>query len=506
MADRSGTLGSAGRAQPVVYGQMDTMFKFLDLSLSPSKNDRSAKLGQNLQSYGVAVCDIDPKTLKVSLADGLIARGTKRSLAVPEPDNWVYRIHDRGRDRVWAIRLVSDHTNKHNERKNRSSMVIDQQDRQRWGHLSEVFWVKDVGVDLSDPDLQFNGAGILKGLCAENRSVRQIGARGVILRAPGQPQPTPTGAQGDPGKKRYHTAFNVNREAGFVTDGKRIGQLRRIVALDDWLKVGANADGEPLVHAALPSDVYFSADADKWGPLAFHCADWPLTDGKVLVGYHWWFDRRDQCRTNNEAKDQSEDGKEIPYKQPNKNVWVFVRLPRENVPTGGGVMPPDAPSGPYVGFPAPMGGAAGPGVGGVGAFNSVDYPAGVLRAESGVIPLPEEMVRTWGINVEVEFVTPAAGIIGPFIRVQFDYCVIAPGGDAAPIVPTGSIVVDLTPAGFPGAAKLYRLVFHVPHSEIKGAARGKISWALGRRGDIDASPSTWHVVGRASNFSPKILV
>jgi hypothetical protein len=47
---------------------------------------------------------------------------------------------------------------------------------------------------------------------------------------------------------------------------------------------------------------------------------------------------------------------------------------------------------------------------------------------------------------------------------------------------------------------LYRVIFKVPYADIKNAAGGKIAWAFARRGDLDISPSTFHLAGREFSF------
>lgn len=486
-----GALLVGDRPAPPHYGQTDSLIKLVDLSKHPVKNDRIAKLGNLWGTPGVLVCDYDPKSNRVSIADGILAPGTQYSLGPFEPDMWLYRIHSKfGADRVWAPRMIADHTNKHNEEKCRSTYVIDQQETQRQGHYSEVFWAKDVGVKLGSDLLKLNGAGQTAAICQQKRG--------------GFRAPVASGGQGNPDDQRYHLCLNANFEAGFITDGSNIGQLRHVIVLDDWINQAFNADGERLVTAALPSDVIFSANPEQWGPLAFDCGGFEPTMGHVLTGYHWWFQPTDQCRVDRKFKDKSEDGKEIARRVPRKNIWVFVRKDPEWVPTGDGGKAPDPPPGPQLGFPAPLGGAAGPAAGGVGAFGTADYAAGVKRAESNVIPLPETLSPTWNMNVEVEFSSPVAGFLGPGVLVQFDYCVVPKGGSTAPVVVTGSFPRVLTPAAYPGLAKLYRLVFVIPAAQIKAAKGGKVVWALGRRGDIDATPDIWHVIGRASSFSPAI--
>jgi len=492
MGKIEGALLVGDRPAPPHYGQTDQIIKLVDLSQHPVKNQRILKLGNFWGTHGGLVCDYDVATNKVSLADGILAPGTQRSISPFEPDNWLYRIHSKGGpDRVWSTRLIVDHTNKHNEEKNRSTYVIDQRGTQRQGHLSEVFWVKDVGVKIGSNLLKLNGAGQTAAICQQKRG----GFRADVS----------TGGSGNPDDQRYHLCFNVNKEAGFITDGGRIGQLRRLMVVDPWMQSGKNADGEAFVHAAIPSDVYFSANPGQWGPLAFFCGNLPYTDGDYLVGYHWWFAPREQCRQNKDYTDDSEDGKQISPLEPPKNIWVFVKQAAEWVPTPGHNPPGLPPGGGVVAtFAGAFAGAPPPVGGGVGSFVTWDFAPGFIKAFQSYIPIPEHLPVDRSINLQFEWITPAGGIIAPAIKVQFDYAIVQKGASAAPLVLTGSLTRLLTAAAFPGSKILYRLIFKIPPTELKDAAGGKIAWAFGRRGDLDASLQAFNLAGSEWSFSAVI--
>jgi hypothetical protein len=226
--------GDLGDGQ--VYNPTVEALTFWDLSESPTTNDRIKKLGAELASRAQALADYDEKAHVGKYADALQPdRGQNQpvvTLRLFEPDNWVPRLHEengRGKDSVWALRFISDHSNYAKERECRSTMVIDQDEKaQSWAWLSDVTWLVDLGTSVEDNELAFNGAGFLTMLYAT----------------------------GKPIKKRAALAINMAGNAGFLTQGTAIGQLQHVLCI---VGAGQGTLTRPTkqTEAALRGDVHF---------------------------------------------------------------------------------------------------------------------------------------------------------------------------------------------------------------------------------------------------------
>ena len=187
---------------------MDGILALKDWSGFPTNNtNRIAKLGFMRSQLAAIICEWDSFNRDTVLADGISTPG-EDSVWQFEPDNFMFRKHEDGdfADRVWAVRMICDHSEAHNKQKNRSTAVIDQRDDQRQGHLTEVFWVKDVEGEDGDNEQRYSAAGEWIGLCTAD-----VGA-----------------GRRDSEGKNYHTCINMYRSAGYVTDGVNIAQWNQI--------------------------------------------------------------------------------------------------------------------------------------------------------------------------------------------------------------------------------------------------------------------------------------
>lgn len=224
-----------------VYNPTLEAVTFWDLSEKPTANDRIKKLGADLASRAQALLGYDEKKHLGDFSDALpktlgtpTQGGTKPvvSLRLYEPDNWALRLHEengRGRDSVWALRFISDHSNYARERECRSTMVIDQDEKaQSWAWLSDLTWLVDLGTSVQDNELAFNGAGFLSMLYAG----------------------------GKPVKKRAALAINIAGNAGFLTQGTAIGQLQHIITIVGAAQ-GTLTRPTKQTEAALRGDVHF---------------------------------------------------------------------------------------------------------------------------------------------------------------------------------------------------------------------------------------------------------
>jgi hypothetical protein len=494
-------INSAGNSFEREYSKASNYRAFWDLSLEPATNsskktapdeptDREKKLGSFDGAIGVAICAFDPVRARAILADGIprTVQGKKldgiyHTRRVMEPDNWVPRFHEprgKGNDSTWDVRLIADHTNRHNERTVRSTFVIDQQDAQKWGHLSEILWVKDVQVETDHEELFFEPNGFLEGICKAPPTVTQSGGLGTtVSQAAGQPKPAQQKPKKARGRPRYHTCFNVNKEAGHLTDGCHIGQLAHIVTLQRALQTAINRDGEPLVNAALRADVRFYSNDGQWGPLAFGnpgpgiegirvsgnaCTPLPETKGKILTGRHWWHTDTGQCLgTQAPCFDPSEDGGAIQEKR-NLAIWNWVALPFfPDVPTDSPEkVPPDFPSRP-AGLTTPTKSSA-------EVFPTDDFRPNRVTGYTKTFQHPESFTPGWVYTVMVNF------CVDSFL----DLADLEITADVVSVKPGQSIVagaVDLT------ATKTFdlllgnvdqRIGFTIPESVYAGDEGGKM--------------------------------
>lgn len=160
----------------------------IDASLSPHKNNRSAKMGSGNQTFASAVLGYNPRTKQVTSGDGT---GSNLVRYPFEPDNWIHRKHGKGFDLVWASRLIVDKTNKAQDKKNRSTHVIDQSEDQLYGNFADLFWICKTGVET---DFSVNGAGYA--------------------------------SSGDGNRDALALSCALNE--GFISDGKKFAQLAHV--------------------------------------------------------------------------------------------------------------------------------------------------------------------------------------------------------------------------------------------------------------------------------------
>jgi hypothetical protein len=238
----------SGRQEAKHFGHLETHLVMLDLSKGfPTKNDRAAKLGNQLQTMGAAVMDYDVARRRITLADGITkikGKATRRTIFPFEPDNIQLRFHQHGglkRDSVYAFRLIADHTNPATSRANRSTMLIDQCDHQRQGSFQDLFWGCDLGTDVGDDENTIGPAGY-----------------------PAVLDPSLSGAMEG---VRLAAAFNLAKNAGFVSDGRNVGQFWHAFVLAKAGEVGQTTTDSPCQPKtkktfALRGDVAFMVKKD----------------------------------------------------------------------------------------------------------------------------------------------------------------------------------------------------------------------------------------------------
>lgn len=187
MSDLSGTrdVKEGGRCLRTIM--------LVDVSQGTGKNNRSAKLGSGNQTFASAVIAFDGRTRGVVTGDGTGSQLTRYPF---EPDNWIFRRHGHGFDNVWAVRLTVDKDNKAQDKKNRSTHVIDQANHQKYGTFSDLFWICKTDVDT---DYDVDGGGFIGG---------GSGTRDAL-------------------------ALSMAKNEGFISDGKKFGQLAHVLCFLD---------------------------------------------------------------------------------------------------------------------------------------------------------------------------------------------------------------------------------------------------------------------------------
>lgn len=495
------------RKQEKDVGRTDRVFAGLDLSFAPSKNDRMAKLGVFNQTMIGSVLEYDPKTKGAKLADGV--DNPQRSIRPLEPDNLVYRNHG-GRDAVWAIRGICEHSNKWGD-KHRSTLFIDQCKDQNWGFFSDMGWVKDLD---SKAGLGLNGAGIYTGLMRGGRS--SIGGGGISGAAqtalakaaagpggsgfkftPGVISGGGSGGGGGGGKSKLCALmFNINKRAGYVTDGIDAGQFWHVFSL--WPSGGSKSEEECEIVSrkdlTLRGDVAF----DMGGKNAHIAMGGAYeTKGDIFSGMHWLYTPSPLPP----AGELSEDGKSVHpvlARRLGPGIWVYIKKPQEWVPTedGGWGVPP--------GWPGVPGGTLTPTQGSQGNLSGYIYPAGVgvVSGEAFIYNIPEQIATPQGVDIAINFVTPAApNWPGITINLQLEYFVVAPGGACGGAL-TGTFALPITAGLFPAASTDYRYVCRIPSSQLIGAEGGKIAFALYRTAGLNAAGLL--VVSKMSHFGDAV--
>ncbi len=196
------------------HGQSVDALVLWDLSGGAVLNERDLKLGNQLGQRGVAVGLYDPLLAAWMLADGDHGGADFTSNVMLEPDNWNLRLHSqggKGRDNVWAHRLIADHSNPAQTRANRSSHVIDQEMAQEWAGLDDIFRIVEKQTAVDDPELHYTMAGFLAMVTGAS-DPKSMGRAVSIV------------AQG--GKAtRGALSIDISRNLGFASDKTNFGQF-----------------------------------------------------------------------------------------------------------------------------------------------------------------------------------------------------------------------------------------------------------------------------------------
>lgn len=501
-------LGGPTRSTDREYGSDKSLFVPWDISKMPANNsDRVAKLGFGDTTRAMAFIGFDKKALWAQLADGHTGKPKWSALVFTEPDNWVFRPHEGnggndGVDNVLALRLIVDHSNFSDKRKQRSTIWVDQCNDQTWAWAMDAFWVKNLQASVADSELDFDKASFLRGLYSADVATKIT--RSALM-------------------------FNIAKNAGFITDGEDAAQWWHTHHISEVpASTPPPAPSDPFSGAASGNQTVTEEPGtpgsttaqeggdgcskvkrkqgtargdmpfDVKGKIAALAYDEAYeTEGELFSGKHWIHTPAPRPPLKELKLDPKSNQPVLPRNIP-YGIWVYVKIPRyPNVPTYN-----DRPTTTvFPGIPVPTGT---PTSVPVGTVYTERYPTGVATGTGGVITIPEEIPAGFKLIVDIEFLTPAAGFTpGPGAEVNLVYCVIARGANAAPVVATGTVVAILDSVTYPiaGGPTLYRILAAIPESDILGAEGGKVAFAVVRRGDRDGNPDAVDIVAKFTFFA-----
>lgn len=497
MARKTLTTLFADRPQTEGFGASDRLFKWHDYSTAPSTNKRLAKLGHFWQTHVSAVAAYDAARKRVITADGTYGSAVRQVVPM-EPDNGVLRDHG-GIDRVLALRLIADHENSFDSRRNRGSLVTDQCKKQNFGFLQDLIWPKRLGAP--GDFLRINPAGIplgVPGVISGGTGPISESAKGGLIKVvpPGTKTPPlkigigASKAGGGAGVTKILSALclNVARRAGFVTDGKDVAPLDHVLAFAPIFgsTQADEDDGDDCGKATrrqlgLKMDVSFISGPVA-APLAF--GEGKHTEGDIVGGSHWISGLA--AIGGPPMAEHPKSKQPIIDRKPNGGIHVWVKIPK-GVPTVGDRSTVTG------GFPGQPPNVGTPHCGEVGTAQTEDFPAAENTGICAVVPIPPSINKDTGksIDIVVNLIAPALLFQFP-VDVRLDVCVISPG-ETQPVAVDFSAAVSMTSTLFPVHGGDYNLVITIPRAELLGAGGGKISFAFYRL-DTDSNPADLQVV------------
>lgn len=454
---------------------------YWDLTDTDGTNDPAKKAGVGDVTKALAFLETDKATLRSVPITGS-GQTTLSSVWPHEPDMKVLRLHSpfgKGdKTSAWADRIIAEHDNPSNQRKHKSSMVIDQRQKQLWAWVMDQWWVKLIsgGTKNDHEELSFGGDGFLNLLKNKKGGFTASGVKNV----------------------RAALMLALNRNLGPCTDGILGAQLWQVLHL---YKVGSSTVSDPLPESIEMTQLMLRGDVryqfgDRAASLAMHKGALPMTFGKTLTGYHWLNVAFEWPPSSEHYVDPKSN--HPVYPRPEKEgVWVFVEEPVEwDFPR-----PPVATPATYPGRPA--GFTAAPAANSQAGYVGDLFTKAGLEGYTTTIDVPEDLVGGWGLNVAVDFMVPAAGWGGNGAEFQFDALVTALGAaPAGAVTQSTQTTVNATSYGTNGAVA--RVMFFVTPENLAGKRGGKISATLYRRTDRDTFAGDVLVLGMFTAFAPQI--
>ncbi len=496
---RSDVAPGGGQGIERRYELFDGLFGVKDWSLDPADNtDRLAKIGNQQGARVALICDFEEANHKRFTQDGLTSPKGGESMSFHMEPDWLWfrkQLDGGDLDQNWAPRMLLDEKHEHASKENRTTGIIDQADEQNQGFLHDFFKIKDVRAVGTEPETFITAAGESVFACTDG---------------------TPSSTE----RPRYHFMMNFFNQAGYVTDAEAIAQLKhlfKIIPFSTDTPTGGlkafdfpcatvppyvqdesadgdleNVDGELFGELALWSDLIFYQDATHRGPLGINPIVDQCPEGELRFGGFLWSTRRagsvsdqefpdpankDNGKLESELEDSPEFGRKtrVQYLRP----WIRVpesEIPRIPVPTPGNV-PTTFP-----GRPSPT---TSPQANSVGVFHVDRFrTTGNDFGYHFTIPIPNVLGTGVGCNLGLNFITPAAGLIGD-VDVRIEYAVVAKSADASPVAVTDTLSKTLNRFEFAGLETLECHNFFVPAADIAGNEDGKLSVAFYRSGGDD---------------------
>jgi hypothetical protein len=239
----------------------DSLLVMVDLSKMPKTNDREAKLGGNESSRGGTILAVGQS--KRVIHDGYVnSKKGENTDQQFEPDNWPWMRYLIGGslDRLHSLRMIVDQTNRHDGagapgpfdevQSTRSTMFIDQAEKQNQGAAHDFFWVQLYPKATASRRLRYNEAGIHRRLDEDDQGIQISGQQ-----------------------EEAQLMLNVSAQAGHVTDGAAFSHFGQILTHPDPnapnRAFGPNSKGKLLTELALRTDAWFHAHFFSSGPIAF---------------------------------------------------------------------------------------------------------------------------------------------------------------------------------------------------------------------------------------------
>lgn len=503
----------APTGRPPVYQLTRSTLPLWDLTYGPSTNNRDLKIGTVEGGAAMAVLQLDGDR-RTKIADGFLNMPGYNTRRPFEPDNFILRPHvakGKGRDVVWALRMVADHENHNAERTCRSTWVIDQGKKQCQAFLSDLCWVQTLSTEIKHDEMAITGAGYLQGL-------------GTSSRGGFRPE-TATGK-----KTRAALMQNHAKNAGFFTDGKFAASLWHLYSAMP-LGAGGGVPGEMEFEAEGPGQTQAEAsgpgggckEPKKWhgalrGDVNYDMEGIPVhlavgkayeTGGDLYSGMHW-IHKPSPKPPRYEPQKDPKSNHEVLDRKLDRGLWVYVAVHRNDW------VPPVMP-GPMMGPSGPtlLASGAGPDASAGGSGDAGDwrpplpcfdsgqakliFPQSYITYETFTIQLPEYGSEI-DLRIKIPYTLPSNLAGGEEMEFRLFYKLYLSAGQTI-----GTTWTELTKTidsgdNPSGATQVRWLVFEINKVGLRTLQQkggGRIFCYFLRRSD-DGVAKNFHMLGNVS--------
>lgn len=457
------------------YGSLKKTLVLWDLSRSPRDNsDLGELLGSGDSAKAMVWSTFDNSTLAAGPFSGL-NKGNFTSQRHFNPRNWMLRLHEKngqGLKVVWDLRLVSDWQNRHDERNNGSTMVMNNCDKASWAWLPDslVTGLLESGTPVLDKELELDDAALL-ALVSGNKGKKERGA----------------------------LALNINRRAGFYTDLKLFAHLFHVLHITRLQSLGSTQEevcGKWFRgQGTLRGDVNW----DFAGELGHWVLDErpPETQGRKVTG-RFYLGEPDPTPPLKELNQDENSNHPTFLRSIDKGIRCFVEIPIEGVPVPTpGPKPDDFP-------PVATPGHA-PKKNEVGTFDTAEFkPNGKDISVHTSVPIPLDLTTGDDLKITVNFITPAGLGFRGDVDTRVDYVVHGKGDTVSATTLTGSIPATLDRLSFPNPKSEYCKEYCIPYKDLRSSKGGKVALLFVRSGSDDQLDSL-NVVDIFYHYAPKRL-